>query len=77
MELRNEKGLGFNNIFGYVIDPSVYTFLFTELSPSWEAAQYFQHFMEPEGSLSCSQELSIGPYPEPDRSNPYRPIPSL
>jgi hypothetical protein len=33
-----------------------------------------QHFMEPEISLLCSQELSTGTYPEPDRSNPYYPI---
>jgi hypothetical protein len=30
-----------------------------------------QHFMEPEGSLLCSQEPSTGPYPEPDQFNPY------
>jgi hypothetical protein len=30
-----------------------------------------QHFKEPEGSSPCSQDPSIGPYPEPDRSNPY------
>jgi hypothetical protein len=30
--------------------------------------------MEPEGSLPCSQELSVGPYPEPDESSPYHPI---
>jgi hypothetical protein len=30
--------------------------------------------MEPEVSLPCSQDLSIGPYPEPDQSSTYRPI---
>jgi hypothetical protein len=43
-----------------------------ELSPSWEAASpatysiISQYFMEPEGSLACSQEPSTGLYPEPD-----------
>jgi hypothetical protein len=36
-----------------------------------------QHFMEPEGSLQCSQEPSTGPYPERDRSSPYHPVISL
>jgi hypothetical protein len=30
--------------------------------------------MQAEGSLLCSQEPSIGPYPEPSESNPYHPI---
>jgi hypothetical protein len=30
--------------------------------------------METEGSLSCSQEPSTGPYHEPDQSNPHYPI---
>jgi hypothetical protein len=32
--------------------------------------------MEPEGSISYSQEPSTGPYPEPYQSNPHHPIPS-
>jgi hypothetical protein len=56
---------------------------FMELSPSWEAAssaathRISQHFTEPEGSLSCSQAPSTGPYPDPDQSSPNRPILSL
>jgi hypothetical protein len=30
--------------------------------------------MELEGSLPCSQESAIGPYPKPEESNPHRPI---
>jgi len=29
--------------------------------------------MEPEGSLSCSQELTTGPYPEPNASSTHPP----
>jgi hypothetical protein len=36
-----------------------------------------QHFKEPEGSSSCSQEPSVGHYPKPDRSSAYHPILSL
>jgi hypothetical protein len=36
-----------------------------------------QRFMEPEGSLLCSQEPSTDPYPEPDRSSLYHLILSI
>jgi hypothetical protein len=29
--------------------------------------------MEPEGSLTCPQEASTGPYLEPDQSSPHTP----
>jgi hypothetical protein len=32
--------------------------------------------MEREGSLTCSQEPTTGPYPEPNESNPH-PIPDF
>jgi hypothetical protein len=35
-----------------------------------------QHFMEPEGSIPNSQELSICSYPEPDQSSPHYPHPT-
>jgi hypothetical protein len=37
----------------------------------------FQHFMEPEGSIPNSQELSTCSYPELDQSSPHHPIPPL
>jgi hypothetical protein len=36
-----------------------------------------QHFIEPESSLSCSQEPFTGPYPESDQFNSYHSILSL
>jgi hypothetical protein len=33
-----------------------------------------QHVMEPQGSLTCSQEPSTGLYPEPYQSTPSHPI---
>jgi hypothetical protein len=36
-----------------------------------------QHFMEPEGLIPNSQELSTCSYPEPDQSSPHHPIPPL
>jgi hypothetical protein len=36
-----------------------------------------QHFMEPEGFIAKSQELSTCSYPEPDQSSPHHPITPL
>jgi hypothetical protein len=33
-----------------------------------------QYFMQPDGSLRCSQEPATGHYPEPDESRQYHPI---
>jgi hypothetical protein len=33
--------------------------------------------LEPEGLLLCLQEPDTGPYPEPDESSPYHPIPFI
>jgi hypothetical protein len=32
------------------------------------------HFVQPKDSLSCSQEPTTGPYPQPDKSSPCHPI---
>jgi hypothetical protein len=45
-----------------------------QLCSYWRTSQ---QFMEPEGSLPCSQEPFTGPYSEPDQSNLYNPILSL
>jgi hypothetical protein len=41
-------------------------------SPSYSRTS--DHFMEPIGSLLCSQESTTGPYPKPDESIPYNTI---
>jgi hypothetical protein len=57
------------------------TYLCTELSPSWEAAncaaiqEIASYFKEPEGSSPWSQEPSTGPHLEPVPSTPHHPIP--
>jgi hypothetical protein len=50
-----------------------------EQSTSWEANSKLSYsrnsppYMEPEGSLLCSQTPTIGSYPESDESNPHPP----
>jgi hypothetical protein len=41
------------------------------------AQEFPQYFMESEGSLPCSQEPSIDPYPKPGESGAYNPVLSL
>jgi hypothetical protein len=49
------------------------------MNPYWQAANFVatqefpQYFMEPVGSLPCSQEPSTGLYPKPNQSSPYHP----
>jgi hypothetical protein len=63
-------------LIGCVNNVYVLTYLRTDLSPSWEAANCAaiqkipRNFNEPEGSTPSSQEPSTGPYPESDRSSP-------
>jgi len=47
--------------------------------PSWEvdshsASQKIPSFMEPKGSLLCSQEPTTSPYPEPDELSQNLPL---
>jgi hypothetical protein len=51
-----------------------------ELSPSFRSRQFLncsrnpKYFMGSDGSLQCSQEPSICPYPQPDESKSYHHI---
>jgi hypothetical protein len=62
-------------------DEHTHIYLLTELSPSWGAANWAANQELPSilwnpkvCVIPCSQEPSIGPYPEPYKSNPSHPI---
>jgi hypothetical protein len=42
--------------------------------PKWCSHSRTQQFVEPEGSIPCSQEPSTGPYPQPYQINPHHSI---
>jgi hypothetical protein len=50
--------------------------LFEKLIVTQPVKKYPAFFMEPKGSLACSQKLATGPYPEPAESNSPR-IPDI
>jgi hypothetical protein len=56
------------------LKPTSWSWALLEMPPGCSYSRIFQQFMEPEGSLPCSQEPSTGPYPEPDQSSPYHHI---
>jgi hypothetical protein len=70
------------NCNGAVIACGEYNLLTYGAEPFLRSRQLYchsrtsQHFMEPEGSIPYSKELSTGPYPEPYQTNPHHTIPS-
>jgi hypothetical protein len=63
--------MGVRNVDRHSLTPKAKPYLKSQFCSYSRASQYF---MEPKGSLLCSQEPSTDPYPEPDQSNPYHPI---
>jgi hypothetical protein len=61
-----------NNEYIYLLTPW-YRALFEKLIVTQLVKKYPDFFMEPEGSLPCTQKPGIGPYPEPaESSSPHR-----
>jgi hypothetical protein len=51
--------------------------LYREMCQLCSHSSTSQHFMKPENSIPCSEESSVGPYPEPYQTNLHHPILSL
>jgi len=75
-----------NNIFQRSLDKVAILFTFTPSLTPWRRVLLekltvtelvkktpLPPFMEPEGSLQCSEEHATGPCPEPDESSPHLP----
>jgi hypothetical protein len=70
--MRRKTSRTFRNKKRELFTPSCRT-LFEKLIVTQPVKKYHAFFMEPEGSLPCSQKLAIGPYPEPAESgSPHR-----
>jgi hypothetical protein len=58
----------------WITQLSLWSWTLLEKAPVAQLLRNFQHFMETEGSLPCSQEPATSPSPDPNQSSPYHHI---